>query len=470
MPEQGSDPELAAAMSAGDQQAFAAIYERYSDRIYSYCASVCGNPELAADAMQDAFLLAFARVDQLRDRSKLRPWLYAIARNECLRQLRAHKRDGDLEKVGEVADVTVSLDTDLNAADARTLIDDAFAGMNSSDREVLDLALRQDLDNASIAAVLGVSDNNAAAKVSRAKSQLEKAVGALLLFRAGSAACEQLTSEIGADQAFTPLARKRIIRHAESCANCTSSKKRSIAAIALVGLPVLVAPPGIREALLNSVAPAGGATTASGASEAGPETSPGAESGATPSPSADGGPIYISESAGGVPPLSLAQKAAQIDKARPAFDGQGWPRSGNKPGRKWPLVAALAGVAVLMAAATGLAITGEAEVPAAGQTQTSSSSVAVPTGEPAPSVATPRPSTKSKTAQPSASGSSSSGSGSSGSGSGSGSGSSSSSKPKTKPTSSAPQPTSSAPTPGKKPAPVPGGPSGIVLPPAPTPG
>ena len=38
-------------------------------------------------------------------------------------------------------------DTALNAADARALIDDAFEGMNSTDREVLDLALRQDLDN-----------------------------------------------------------------------------------------------------------------------------------------------------------------------------------------------------------------------------------------------------------------------------------------------------------------------------------
>ena len=96
--------------------------------------------------------------------------------------------------------MTVSLDTDLNAADARTLIDDGVRGDELLDREVPDLAPRQDLDNASIAAVLGVSTTNAAAKVSRAKSQLEKAAGALLLFRAGSAACEQLTSEIGADQ------------------------------------------------------------------------------------------------------------------------------------------------------------------------------------------------------------------------------------------------------------------------------
>ena len=70
------------------------IYERYCDRIFSHCASVCSNPE-ARRCNARCIPLGIRSVDQLRDRSKLRPWLYAIARNECLRQLRARKRDGD---------------------------------------------------------------------------------------------------------------------------------------------------------------------------------------------------------------------------------------------------------------------------------------------------------------------------------------------------------------------------------------
>ena len=100
-------------------------------------------------------------------------------------------------------------DAPLSAADARALVDEAFAGLNSSDRDVLDLALRQRLDNNSIAAVLRVSDNTAAAKLSHAKSQLEAAVGALLLFRTLPRGCEQLDAQIGPDQQFTALSRKR---------------------------------------------------------------------------------------------------------------------------------------------------------------------------------------------------------------------------------------------------------------------
>ena len=46
-------------------------------------------PEDAADAVQDTFVIAAARLGGLRDPRKLRPWLYAVARNECHRRLRA---------------------------------------------------------------------------------------------------------------------------------------------------------------------------------------------------------------------------------------------------------------------------------------------------------------------------------------------------------------------------------------------
>lgn len=521
------DSELATRLSAGDQQAFAHLYDKYSDRIYSYCISVCGNPELAADAMQDSFLLAYARIGQLRDQSKLRPWLYAIARNECLRQLRSHKRTVDLELAGEVADMNATSDTALNAADARSLIDDAFAGMNSGDRDVLDLALRQDLDNSSIAAVLGVSDNNAAAKVSRAKSQLEKAVGALLLFRSRASGCQQLDSEIGPDTAYTPLARKRISRHAENCAQCSKSRAKSIAAIALAGLPLLAAPSWLRETLLNSATPpAGAATTASdldptlataepssGGFEAGsadsvtandpgvghPHNDPGGanlltepgNSGSASSVS-DGsepsvlesqvsqtqeaaktdGPVYVAASQSKVPPLSFADKAARLNKVRPAFDRKGWPVAGQKGPKRWPLMVGIAAVLVLLGTMTGLAITSSGEEPAAAPAEASNAPVVQPSKSPAPTPSpTPAKSKKasaSATARPSKTSSSGSASGASSQGG-------NKSKPKPKPTSK-PKPTTPAPTPlptpgGPPPArPIPGGPGGIAPAPAPIPG
>jgi DNA-directed RNA polymerase specialized sigma24 family protein len=70
---------------AGDREAFAAIYDRYAPRIYDFLRSLLRDPDEAADALQDTFLVAGARLHQLRDPDRLRPWLYAIARHRGLR-------------------------------------------------------------------------------------------------------------------------------------------------------------------------------------------------------------------------------------------------------------------------------------------------------------------------------------------------------------------------------------------------
>lgn len=523
LPTGGDDADLAAKIAAGDQQALAALYDRYSDRIYSYCVSICRNPENAADAMQDTFLLAFARIGQLRDQSKLRPWLYAIARNECLRQIRATKRTVDIEFAGEVADMNATSDTALNAADARALIDDAFEGMNSTDREVLDLALRQDLDNSAIAAVLGVSDNNAAAKVSRAKSQLEKSVGALLLFRSRASGCSRLDKEIGTDSAYTPLARKRISRHAQDCAECSKSRSKSVAAIALVGLPVLIAPSWLRDSLLNSVVPQTAPGTLAAQADPAPDVAQGSDSGmqsvsadvdgsesseaswadagtsqdagsigsgghsevsdspaahdqvAVSTPGSDG-PVFIAMSNSKVPPLPLKDKAAQLAKVRPPFDKQGWPIAGQHKPKRWPLIAGIAAVLVLMAVATGLALTsGEAE-PVVAESTNSTAPIVAPTTAPSV-VPAPTPDKAKKSAPTDSADTNNSQGGANASGSGSQGGSTAkpkpkpTAKPKPKPTTPAPAPTPT-PTPGGPGGsnPIPGGPGGIAAPPDPIPG
>ena len=67
------------------------VYDRYADPLYKYCRSLLGDPADAADAVQDAFVIAASRLGGLRDAERLRAWLYAVARNECLRIGRARK-------------------------------------------------------------------------------------------------------------------------------------------------------------------------------------------------------------------------------------------------------------------------------------------------------------------------------------------------------------------------------------------
>ena len=82
------DREIVAAIVAGDPAGLAAAYDSYATVLHAYCRSMLAEPADAADAVQDTFVIAAAKLGGLRDPDRLRPWLYAVARNECYRRLR----------------------------------------------------------------------------------------------------------------------------------------------------------------------------------------------------------------------------------------------------------------------------------------------------------------------------------------------------------------------------------------------
>jgi DNA-directed RNA polymerase specialized sigma24 family protein len=78
---------MVAGIVAGDPAALAAAYDHYAPALYAYCRSLLSEPADAAQAVHDTFVVAALRLPGLRDPGRLRPWLYAVARNECRRQL-----------------------------------------------------------------------------------------------------------------------------------------------------------------------------------------------------------------------------------------------------------------------------------------------------------------------------------------------------------------------------------------------
>ena len=83
------DREIVAAIAAGDPAGLAGAYDKYAESLYGYCGWLLGEPDRAADTVQDTFVIAAASLGGLRDPGRLRPWLYAVARSECHRRLRA---------------------------------------------------------------------------------------------------------------------------------------------------------------------------------------------------------------------------------------------------------------------------------------------------------------------------------------------------------------------------------------------
>ena len=244
------DRETVAAIVAGDLAGLAEAYDEYAESLYGYCHWMLHEPADAGDAVQDTYLIAAGRLGGLQDPRKLRPWLYAVARNECHRRLRAD--EVGLDDAADVADPSADV-SHADRAELRRLVRAALSGLNPGEREVLELELRHDLHGADLAAVLGVSRNQAHALAAQARGQLEKALGALLVSRGGRRACPELDMLLADwDGRLTGPVRKRISRHVDQCEVCDDRRRGALRPAALFGMtPLAALPPELRDEVLN---------------------------------------------------------------------------------------------------------------------------------------------------------------------------------------------------------------------------
>lgn len=250
------DATLVARALDGDGAAFAQIYDRYADRVHTMATHLLANRDDAADVCGDVFLVAAERLAQLRDPSRLKPWLFAIARRQVY--LRTHRRSRDV-LVGEVDDMTTATSADhvesgVESAELAGVLSDAAAGLDGPDRLVLELSL-QGLDGADLADAMGVSATNAYQASHRMKERLERSVGALLVARQGRSDCHDLDALLRDwDGRFSVLWRKRVARHVDGCEECTERRKK-VPAVLFQGIagaaPLVAAPVAVRDRVLK---------------------------------------------------------------------------------------------------------------------------------------------------------------------------------------------------------------------------
>ena len=252
-----TDAVLVARVLDGDREAFGTVYDRYADRLFDFAHSMLRNREDAADAVADAFVAFAEKLPQLRDPDRLRPWLYAIVRSQCLHRIKGRGRfafDAD-DRLSEMADTATASDELVARSELQQLVWDAAGGLAERDRALLDLHLRQGLDGAELGEAMGVSASNAYVMMNRLRGQLERSLGALLVAKTGRTDCADLDGTLANwDGEFSPLVRKRVARHVDGCPRCTARKAAMASPLALfAGVSAFAAPAGLRERVLTSV-------------------------------------------------------------------------------------------------------------------------------------------------------------------------------------------------------------------------
>ena len=257
MPDARTDAQLVTAYLAGDRGALAGIYDRYSAGLYDTAAAMLRDRHEAADLTHDVFLIAVERLAQLREPERLKPWLYAVLRNEVYRRTKKRGRalPTDFSAMGapEVA-APIAPDAEgaaISAVEMGELVRSAACGLDERDQLVLELSVRQGLQGADLAAALGVSADQSYTMLHRMRDRVDRSMTALIVARAGRKDCPDLAQVLyGWNGEFTVLVRKRVARHIETCETCERTRRKAAPFALLGAAPAFAAPLGLRDAVL----------------------------------------------------------------------------------------------------------------------------------------------------------------------------------------------------------------------------
>jgi len=243
------DAQLVVAARAGDRNAYAAIYDRYADRIHDFCASMLRNRADAADALQETFVVAFESIDDLGEPARLRSWLYALAHRSVRDSV---ARRGTPFFADDIDLVAATAGEPLSRAELAEFIWQASGALDLADRILLDLHQRQGLEGRDLAGAAGLPASQLEARLPRLEAQVERSLGALLVARTGRRSCPDLSAIVRHLDELPPDFRDRVTAHVDDCELCNSRRRIAPNPLALlVATPLAPAPAYLRGVVLG---------------------------------------------------------------------------------------------------------------------------------------------------------------------------------------------------------------------------
>jgi RNA polymerase sigma-70 factor (ECF subfamily) len=170
------DAELVGRSCQGDRAAFTELYEKYRRRLFAYCYRLTMRRETAEDAVQSAFLKAYQSLATLDDHRLFYYWLFSIARNEVLGQLRAERGTAASTSVDEVDEAWdgESPHEKLVHEETLALVERLLGRLKREYREVLILRQYESLSYAEIAAITGDSISAVESRLFKARKALAR--------------------------------------------------------------------------------------------------------------------------------------------------------------------------------------------------------------------------------------------------------------------------------------------------------
>ena len=158
----------------GDVDARAWLYQQYAKAMFNICIRMAGNRSDAEDILQEAFILAFKNIHQLKEAEGFSGWLKRIVINECIRHSKKtfYWDDWD-EHDKEIADEQL---TEWWSSISLEMLHTAIKKLPEGCRQVFVLFAMEDFTHKDIAAEMGISESTSKSQYQRARQLLQQRI------------------------------------------------------------------------------------------------------------------------------------------------------------------------------------------------------------------------------------------------------------------------------------------------------
>ena len=169
------DRDLLTAHCGGDVDAFGELFRRHRDRMWAVALRTTHDPEMAADAVQEAFISAFRHAESFRGDAAVTTWLHRIVVNSCLDRLRRVKPvvplpDSDLGALADAHD-------HHHGVDVRLDVQAALEQLPEGQRMALVLVDMHGLSVAETASILNVAEGTIKSRCARGRAAMVPLLG-----------------------------------------------------------------------------------------------------------------------------------------------------------------------------------------------------------------------------------------------------------------------------------------------------
>jgi RNA polymerase sigma-70 factor, ECF subfamily len=145
---------------------FEEIYSTYWQKVFRLCMGYVNEHDWAKDMAQETFIIVWQQLPKFRNESAIGTWVFRIAANHCLRQLEKQSKMPKAAMPVEMEDIKMpSIETQLQ------FLYTCIAALPETDRLIISMEL-EEVKQAEIAAIIGLSENNVRVRIHRIKEKL----------------------------------------------------------------------------------------------------------------------------------------------------------------------------------------------------------------------------------------------------------------------------------------------------------